>query len=111
MPAANRSGVGAKRDAGWLAVIMVYVLRTDGALTLAPAAVTTLKALAADSKMAKLWKVISPGKKKPAASGTAGSSSGASEPPIDDALRQAVAAAAARAQVKADAWLAAHRSL
>ena len=26
MPAANRSGVGAKRDAGWLAVIMVYVL-------------------------------------------------------------------------------------
>ena len=77
-------------------------VRTDGALTLAPAAVTTLKALAADSKMAKLWKIISPGKKA-AASGAAGSSSGAGEPPIDDALRKAVAAAAARAQVKADA--------
>ena len=88
MPAANRSGVGAKRSH--------TCTSGDG------------------DAQGKLWKIImkiiSPGKKA-AASGTAGASSGASEPPIDDALRKAVAAAAARAQAKADAWLAAHQSL
>ena len=57
--------------------------------------------LAADKKMAKLWKVISPGKKA-APSGQAGSSS---QPAIPDVLAQAVAAAAARAVEKAAAAL------
>ena len=50
-----------------------------------------------------LWKVVSPGKsKKAASSGQAGSSS---QPAIPDALRDAVAAAAARAVEKAAAAL------
>ena len=82
-------------------------VRNDGALTLAPAATAKLKALAADSKMAKLWKIISPGKKA-AASRAAGSGSGATETSIEDALRKAVADAAARAQARVEAMLAGH---
>ena len=71
------------------------------------AAMEKLKSLAADTKMAALWKEISPGKKKAPASGTAGSggsSSGAQN--LIESMRAAVAAAAARAVEKSAAALA-----
>ena len=61
--------------------------RSEGRLVLTSAAMAKLKALAADKNMAKLWKIISPGKKA-----AAGASS--NQPTIPDTVRAAVAAAA-----------------
>ena len=69
------------------------------------AATEKLKSLAADTKMAALWKEISPGKKKAPASGTAGSG-GSSSGSLIESMRAAVAAAAARAVEKSAAALA-----
>ena len=72
----------------------VASIRTERTLRLSPAAMNKLTALASDPKMAALWKVVSPGKKKAVAAGTAGSSGSTL---ITDAMRKVVAAAAARA--------------
>ena len=75
-------------------LVDVASIRTQRTLQLMPAATAKLKALAKDKKMNAVWKTISPGKKA-AASGTAGMRS--HNVPIPDAMRTAVAAAAARA--------------
>jgi hypothetical protein len=74
--------------------VNVASIRTERTLRLSPAAMNKLTALASDPKMAALWKVVSPGKKKAVAAGTAGSSGSTL---ITDAMRKVVAAAAARA--------------
>ena len=71
--------------------------RSDKLASQPPEAVAKLRALADGSEISKIWKILSPGKK------AAASGSDAAAPPIDEAMRAAVAAAAKRAVTNANA--------
>ena len=112
MSTANRAGVGAKRDAGWLAV-MVYVLaRIVGHLE--PTLMLSFSGTGDAARRVLLERAMSTFSRRVASperiniySHNGGHADlDATEPSIEEAMRKAVADAAARAQARVEAMLA-----